>query len=1569
MLNSTDRINFISNYIGNYETKIKLLNGNGLFDAAKLFELFAQEVCKLWFGKSFHNLNEIKANYPYVDLLSDDNNIYVQVSTSKDLPTKIKSTLEKIKKDKKKQFKELRQVYFFVLNNESVTQVKDFSGASKIGNVDFIKEKHLITTQNVLDRAIRDTDFQKGLYELLYNEVTNIKETSNRLIEEIENSKSVGLNNIDSLINGEYEIDRSQLINEICSCTDQFISVRGEAGSGKSVLCKKIVENEQNILYARAERFTEETNIDDIWHLNINAALNYLNEKKIIIFIDSLEFIADAKQTKLDLLQTLFEIVKNHSNAKIITSCRTSDETAFFKIDSKYRTHSFYLEPLTPTELQQISLKYPIIKPFLANTSYASLIKTPFYVNLIVKNIKDTSSITDENKLRDIIWENVICLKEKVNNFSITYSEIVNIVKFIAFERAKQFSVGINKNDINSNIYSILLSEGVIVENSTTVRLKYDIFEDICFEKEFDYVFETCKGNYNEFFNQIEQYGRCVYRRYQIWLSNKILTKSNREKFLYKLIFTKDISPKWNNQTIIGLIKSDYCKLFFDEYSYKILNEGLIQTFIDITNLYGFELDLSLSDIAPIILLHPKGKGREALIKIIYDNELYIHSELSAISIQKICSDYAKNKFYDCNVADMACKILQKYLKEKIEGEEFYLHKAEETLNSLLNPIYQMSEFSKNWIKEFWKIQKNNLINDITIKNRVSEEIIKYTLKFTTTNLAKYLPFELCELAEYFWTTKLPEIYPFSMGKDDIGYAFGLNRHAEYYGKSDVFKMKYRFFPNLLEENLYIALDWAINFINKSFDYLSKQEDIQLAKGTIYFTEENKKQDYYLLNQMWLAGQQEHMLPTVIGDIVYLLRNKIVEVTKSLIHFNCNYKLFVDEVKRRIFRNSNSMLLFTIIEDIGILFKDTLPGFALDLTTNINIILFDIERYTFNHPNEILKSLEQSIYSIVGIPNIQKRYNPKYHIDITLQNYFSQMHFVDECKNRCIKILDYLYSIIPNDADHASMYLQIQKMDFRNPVVEQVDDQYVSISPRVTGEAKKIVDENIQKSKPNEIIENALQEFYKKFDSNDYQLVDVLKCIDVYYENIKNIDIPFIYDKHIVMLFAYALNKPKLEKNLRDKFCNKWIDGVESILKNGNFQFDYPLLFVLFRQINENASENTKIRIKKLILNIITDNQNNGLISKLNKVTKHYLKENLELSKAVFNTVIMLAKEKKSNTNYLASKNQTFNKIGNSATKKYKLICKNQTLNKSNKEQILRKYLFNTTDLDISYFDISDYNIQILYHIVNCGVDLTDNNVENIIQKMVKLVLDNFNSKEQIYSIDRISRIKYAITDFLSEELFVNTDIVLNILFDDIDFSCFSDEAIDFYLIIFNQVLPIYVDSYNNRVKRDLCEKIIYSLENKIEKNVCNEYVKKKLYRALFLSVRGFEGDWEKVKTDYSFADIQFLNKMFSLYGKYDVEYFMSTIYKMKLNKLLPHILPSIKSVIESVVKESSNDKTCLNKVEYIVNQLITVAFLNFSDEIKQDLELTDAFESILQILVNLSYPLAAVIIDEFRIH
>jgi len=73
MMESVERINFIVDYISAYEEKIKLLNTSGLFDAGKLFELFAVEVGSLYFGQALSNLNIEKYTYPCVDLISSLN--------------------------------------------------------------------------------------------------------------------------------------------------------------------------------------------------------------------------------------------------------------------------------------------------------------------------------------------------------------------------------------------------------------------------------------------------------------------------------------------------------------------------------------------------------------------------------------------------------------------------------------------------------------------------------------------------------------------------------------------------------------------------------------------------------------------------------------------------------------------------------------------------------------------------------------------------------------------------------------------------------------------------------------------------------------------------------------------------------------------------------------------------------------------------------------------------------------------------------------------------------------------------------------------------------------------------------------------------------------------------------------------------------------------------------------------------------------------------------------------------------------------------------------------------------
>ena len=310
-------------------------------------------------------------------------------------------------------------------------------------------------------------------------------------------------------------------------------------------------------------KIAEVTDIDDIWGLGVRRLLHYLNGRRIVFYVDALEFIADGNKTNIDRLQGLYEETRDFDNAHVLTSCRTSDKNAFLRLTSTYEIQEYKVPELSDPEIAQVAAKYPIIHDLRNQNRYAQLLKSPFYLNIIVKQIKSVDDLCGTNGLREFIWDNVICLKNKLLPTGVTSDNIRDAVNEIVFTRAKDFSIGIPKDDVPNHILKALISNGVVIQTNGKLRLTYDIFEDICFEQRFDREFDRCKGDFCAFFTNLHDLGRCVYRRYQIWVENKLFIKEGRENFLYSLAFSDNIPDDWKKQTIIGITKSRFCKDFF----------------------------------------------------------------------------------------------------------------------------------------------------------------------------------------------------------------------------------------------------------------------------------------------------------------------------------------------------------------------------------------------------------------------------------------------------------------------------------------------------------------------------------------------------------------------------------------------------------------------------------------------------------------------------------------------------------------------------------------------------------------------------------------------------------------------------------------------------------------------------------------------------------------------------------------------------------------------------------------------------------------------------------------------
>ena len=1590
MLNSNERMGFIIEYMSSYDEKIKMANKNGLFDAAKMFELFAIEVCNVWFGQKFSNLNDETATYPYVDLISENRELLVQVSTVQDVPTKIKTTLEKIRDSKDKKCSDLKNIVFFVLSNNSIDKVREYSGDNQIGSISFTIKDNLITTNDIITKAQNDLNFQKKLYKVLKDEYENFNINIRKFKGALELSNS-GLKNIEGLIKGEYEIDRNEFLEKITKDNERYISIQGGAGSGKSVLCKKYVENEKLVLYARAERFLEESHIDDIWGCCIQDVLECINGKKLIFFIDALEFIADCAETKFELLQYLYDMAAEYQNVYIVTSCRTSDKNAFIKLETNFSIKIYEVGDITEDELALLMKQYPIIHKMYKTNSYVDLLKSPFYINLIVSNSMDIDNIGDENSLREYIWKNIICLEEKSRMYGILSNKVIETVEKIVFERARKFMLGIHKDDIDRDIMHALLSEGVIAQQGDYIRLKYDIFEDICFEHYFDKAFDLCKGKYKTFYDEIENLGRCVYRRYQIWISNKMFIQVNRDKFLYSLTFSDEIPQSWKRQTEIGIVKSRFCDNYFEEQGSEILEQGMLFDFVKNINLFAFEGELlHIRQESPQMKLSPIGNGRPCIIRLLKNEEIYKKNIIGRDDIVKLCLDYAKQEDKVAVIASDACAMMEYYVEYSLqESEQENYYKIIDEISSCLEALYRMADNSEEWLKKFFNTLINNYINGNRKSMRKSEDIMEWTLKNAYPALVAGLASELCSIADILWLRGKVDAEEFDFYRVDRlskGFEYGLSEKAEHYNYLYRTVYENAFLWNLFRLNFKVGFHWAIQFINRVILEYATNNPEYVIKIKVKISESNAIKEYWGNGNMWLAGIRDHNVPTLIGDVIFCLKEAIIsslEICKKDHEFTV---AFANYVKETIYSKSNNIVLLTIIESIGMHFENELPGYALDLATSIELVHWDTTRYMLYKKNPTKELLERQILKTVGIPELKDRYELDKKCDLSIQEYVShtQIYFDSMVQDKCYGILDYLYSIIKNDAENAQDYLQIQKMDMRGAKATKITDNIIMLEPQISGEAEKIVLRQEEFNKPKQRLNAAIKKCNDNMVSGQIDLPSTLDAIKVILELMKDTDMAFQYENLLILLIASAINHQELENEKREKFCTIWINGIEKLFSNGNFLADIALMPVLLNQLENDVAIGIKNKIKKIVLDCLMYKGQHGVIDEMAKYVKRYLANHETLAQAVFNTIIKLSEDQmehqKYNANYLkvSKKDKEFLKNPNMQPKLSGIdrYIKDDDGNcyTSREEEIIDRYLLQEESLEIDVFDMSNYDISTICYVANCGLNFTNESFRMVIHEILLCVIDIWKYTKRNYNAHEIFDVyqEHEIIELFQWKMIQTQDdakMAIDILFEEIDFTKFTTDTIEFYQDIFGNFLCEFFDSYVDSKRRNICKKKILYIEKKVN-DIDEEYVRIQLYKSLMLSVTRYcTGDWSKIKTNYSYVDKQFLNKQFTKYGKYHIKELLRTIYQMHMDELLPEILISIRNSFQNAKSEVNKFKKSIREQEAIVQLIILKSFITYSDKIKQDQELIEAYEDILEILINLNYEQAAVILDEFRIH
>ena len=884
--------------------------------------------------------------------------------------------------------------------------------------------------------------------------------------------------------------------------------------------------------------------------------------------------------------------------------------------------------------------------------------------------------------------------------------------------------------------------------------------------------------------------------------------------------------------------------------------------------------------------------------------------------------------------------------------------------------------YCKEWIERFFDNLINNYNSTDRDKKRIAEIIIEFVIKNSWPQLTVNLTERLCNMAALIWKEDNEDkgIYP---------------RENDLYGLSDDYDYSYSsindniFLWNLFRNNFYFGVEWAINFVNECIENYIQNCPERVKKIKLIFVDENYlEREYYGNPDMWIGCAEEHHVHTLLSDIVYNIKEAMINYIDRNISSKNVFK-FLEYVKDIIYKKSNNIILLTIIENIGLHYQNEFPGYAVDLISSIDIVEWDFHRFTMYKTNPQLEMLKKQILLKVGIPKLRERYLKDSKCGVSIEQYVQDIQINGnlKIKEKCYKILDYLYSIVSNDKENATKYLQIQKMDFRNAEIKQLNENVFSIESNITGEAKKVVEEHEKKHLINDDMILKLKKCMDNLKEEKECTQLLISVIDEFTElKNNNYSESIGLESVIIGLISKVLTQDNVPVEKRNSYCMYWIDGIRQIFRNKSFIFEPVLIPKLIEQLYSDISLKIKNKIKLIVLDIINSNGNDGIINNIRRELIKYLQDDSKLSNILFNTIVKLSEDEMKHQMYNAQyyikhRDNTYifapNRVPRLDGVDVYIKQEKSDLYKSCKKRIIEKYLYLEKDLDIGEFCINDYDIKNLCYVANCGKKFEDDLFCKVIKEIIKTIIDIKNDDSNSFKHDIIDVYEiYDIVSLFERELMHdegNYKKIIDLLFDDMDFSNLKKDSIEFYEDILNCFSAYYVDAYNNRVLRSNIEEKIKYIELKIE-NITFDYLKQELCKCLYLSPRKHDR-WtpNEIKTHYEYMDKIFLNTQLGKYGKYDIKDSMRTIYLLKIDEVLPEIMIAVKEILD-YNKDNLKDKFD-GDTKIIIDRIITKAFVDFSDEIKGDNDFIEAYENVLKILIELNYEKAGVLLDEFRIH
>lgn len=690
----------IITYLSVIKSNIEMSNLVGYYDIDRELENIIAQLLNYIYGYKLENANEIKKNFPAVDIIDDENKLAIQV-TADNSYEKINHTFEVYWSSSEKLYDKYQQVKFFMLKGKkNKYEIQKIDNPTATFNVDsdIMDYRDLINDMQKLD-ANKLSEIAEYLESQFISTVVPKLSNINKISE-----NEVSLNNYINrfVVNKQNTNDIQARLIDIVKEKNRIVLL-SDAGKGKTLELKKLVNDLNNLKENDIEYFPFYHRLNTYVNEDI---LTFIPSKYKKIYTKNLIFVLDGfdeieEKNKKTFIRKIEKFCNDNKNIKIVISSRQNlyinknenfDGTIngfdeFYMCDVKKENIDDFLNKkhisneLFWDEINAKRLNYIIYNPFYLNEItdiYVQEKKLPEREQLM-DCIINKSYLLDNNKYKntidlefkknklDALLENIALTLEYLGRNYLTVEEYNELVKNDENKELLKFSSIWRKNSdenfsfIHNNFgeylaakkinkYSLNTIKKIVTYEKLNTRIKPSWINTLTFlvnkykDRE---LIEWIISSMPEFIGYIE---------------NDIVDKVTKKKVLRILVETYNKQKMWFPYNIrTNNLVSDYEDI---KYLIDIMKNNLHYTSVgnalylieDIKELYGME-----NDIKSVLLYITKAQNYTAYnksmaIKILANLKLgKLEDLLKIIEINKDIenSTLRKSYFYFCNTLEI----------------------------------------------------------------------------------------------------------------------------------------------------------------------------------------------------------------------------------------------------------------------------------------------------------------------------------------------------------------------------------------------------------------------------------------------------------------------------------------------------------------------------------------------------------------------------------------------------------------------------------------------------------------------------------------------------------------------------------------------------------------------------------------------------------------------------------------------------------------------------------------------------------------------------------------------------